>query len=83
MQPQNYPLGTWPWACQMMVEGKKVRRASWPNTSYSWYFPEDFPIEIDIDVLTATDWEIFDETPTDIKEAITKLELNGYKVSKE
>lgn len=85
----TYEKGTWAWACQQLVEGNKVRRSSW-EYGYYWYTDtvvvrrnDNSDAIVWFGNLTATDWKIFDETPTDIKESIAKLEGAGYKVIKE
>lgn len=63
----TYPQGTFAWAMQMVVEGKRVRRGTDP---YWWWESHRKELVracdecrhdeycIDLEDLTATDWEI-------------------------
>ena len=68
--PVDYtpPEGSWAWACERLLEGKSVRRASWANVkdhvyikhSNYIYSPYTGNVMLHKNCLTAVDWVVVD-----------------------
>lgn len=68
---------SWAWACKRMLEGKRVRRASWKDypdehlrISAHAYLgtvciardkTAEIPVRVYVDLMTSTDWELLNE----------------------
>jgi hypothetical protein len=78
--------GTFMWAVKQMKNGKKVRRAYFDTPRFIelrgdiLYDSKYSQFDVDLDCVEATDWQIYEDTPTlaRVQEGRQKLHEKGY-----